>query len=215
MIATLLTALVVAAPTQSATFSPAASSRVTGGVMAPAKLPAGTIGLYGLLGAPELGAGYRQGFDAFELEARALFNVLQLSAIVEAGAKLSAYSSGRLQVAPTFALGLAFNSGSTYFDPANFAAISLRPRLGGTLSYAFTDLVAGLLYAELPWAIAMTVTGHQLTPTVGAGAEFHLGGSLSLLVSAHVGVDVIQPPALAAISRPAWGLRLGLGHRVF
>lgn len=214
MIATLLSALVVAAPTQTATFSPKESSRVLGGVLAPAKLPAGTIALYGFVGAPELGAGFRQGFDALELEARALFNVFQLSATVEGGVRLGVYQRDRLQLAPTASLGLAFNSGSTYFDAANFGSVSLRPRVGGTLSYSFSDLVAGLIYAELPWAIGLS-GGHQVTPILGAGAEFYLGGSLSLLVAAHAGVDLVQAPGAEAFTRPAWGLRLGLGHRVF
>jgi hypothetical protein len=215
MIATLLSALVVAAPTQTATFSPRDSSQVMGGVLAPAKLPAGTIALYGLVGAPELGAGYRQGFEALELEARALFNVFQLSAAVEGGVRLGVYQRDRLQLAPSASLGLVFNSGSTYFDAANFGAVSFRPRLGGTASYAINDLFSGLLYAELPWAIGLSAGGHQVTPVLGAGAEVYLGGSLSLLVAAHVGVDIVQAPGVEAFTRPAWGLRFGLGHRVF
>lgn len=216
MIAPLLTALVLAAPhSQTASYTPMAPQRVTGGVLAPAKLPAGTIAMYGLLGAPEVGGGYRQGFDAVELEGRVLFHVFQLAALLEGGLKFEALSTGRLQLAPVAAVGLSFNSGSTYFDRQNFSAVSLRPRLGATLSWAFSDLVSGLAQVEVPWAIALTVAGHQVTPTVGLGAEFHLGGSLSLLVAGTVGVDVIQAPTLAAVARPAWGLRLGLGHRVF
>ena len=50
-----------------------AEPRVTGGVMAPASLPAGTNALYGFVGAPELGVGYRQGFGLVEFEARGVF----------------------------------------------------------------------------------------------------------------------------------------------
>lgn len=216
MIAPLLTALALAAaPSQSTTWSPTGLTRVTGGVLAPAKLPGGTIAMYGLVGAPELGAGYRQGFDAVELEGRVLFNVFQLAALLEGALKFEAFSSGRLQVAPVVAAGLTFNSGSTYFDRQNFAAVSLRPRVGAVLSWRFTDLVSGLAQLEVPWAIALTVQGHQVTPTATLGAEFHVGGDLSLLVAGTLGVDVIAPPGLDAVARPAWGLRLGLGHRVF
>ncbi len=37
---------------------------------APAALPAGTMALYGQIGAPDVGAGYRQGFDGLEIEAK-------------------------------------------------------------------------------------------------------------------------------------------------
>src|SRR5689334_19489007 len=49
-----------------------------GAVFAPALMPRGSMSVYGMVGAPELGAGYRQGFKWAELEVRALINYLTL-----------------------------------------------------------------------------------------------------------------------------------------
>ena len=65
------------------------TTRVTGGVFAPASLPAGTNALYGFVGAPELGVGYRQGFGPVEFEARGLFNLFEVSVIGELGVKFA------------------------------------------------------------------------------------------------------------------------------
>src|SRR4051812_11166366 len=42
------------------------TDRRVGGVVAPAALPAGAMSVYALLGAPELGGGFRQGFSMLE-----------------------------------------------------------------------------------------------------------------------------------------------------
>ncbi len=191
------------------------TTRVTGGVVAPASLPAGTNALYGFVGAPELGAGYRQGFGLVELEARGVFNLFKVSAIAEVGVKFGVFEHDRLHLAPTLALGLEFNSGAKYFDRANFGFIGLRPRAGLNASWAFTETIAGIAQLEIPWSIALTVQGFQVTPLIGAGAEFHLGGGFSLLVSAHVGFDATQEPLGVTQVRPAWAGRLGVGYRLF
>lgn len=218
MLSTLLVSLVVA---QSAGVSASASSpgssmsrRTTGGVFAPASLPAGTNALYGFLGAPDVGAGYRQGFGVAEFEARAAFNVFKASAVAELGFKISAYDDGRLKIAPGLALGIEFNSGTRYIDASNFSYVGLRPR--GTLaaSYAFTDTISGIALFELPVSIAFS-QGYQVTPLLGAGAEFHLGGGFSLLVSGHGGFDVSREPLGMPVTQGAWAARLGVGYRLF
>ncbi len=191
------------------------TTRVTGGVLAPASLPAGTNALYGFVGAPEVGVGYRQGFGLVEFDARGVFNVFKVSVIGEAGVKFAAFSREKLRLAPTLALGLEFNSGTRYVAPTNFGFIGLRPRLGLNASYAFTDTISGIAQLEVPWAIALTVQGFQVTPLVGAGAEFHLGGGFSLLVSAHVGFDATKEPLGVTQYSPAWAARLGVGYRLF
>lgn len=183
--------------------------------MAPAALPAGTNALYGFVGAPEVGVGYRQGFELIEFEARGLVNVLEVSALAEVGVKFGLRPSERVRLAPVLALGIEFNTGATYFDNANFGFVGLRPRLGLNASYAFSDTVSGVAQLEVPWSIALTVQGFQLTPLVGAGAEFHLGGSFSLLLSAHVGFDATKEPLGVTQYRPAWAARLGIGYRLF
>ncbi|HZI10807.1 MAG TPA: hypothetical protein VE153_10495 [Myxococcus sp.] len=47
-----------------------ASEDRLGAVVAPVTLPDGSTSLYGFMGAPELGVGFRQGISGFELEAR-------------------------------------------------------------------------------------------------------------------------------------------------
>ncbi len=183
--------------------------------MAPAALPAGTLALWGLLGAPDVGIGYRQGFSVFELEARATFNYLLLSTIFEAGVRVPVFRRNKLEMAPVAALGLEFNSGSKYFDPANFASVALRPRIGGVVSYLVSETVQALLLVDVPWAISLNVTGSHVSPTIGAGAEFHLGGRLSVLALGQIGVDVLKAPLAVTQVRPAWAFRLGFGYRVF
>ena len=211
MITTALLTLMLAADPASPV-----ETRVTGGVMAPASLPAGTNALYGFVGAPEVGVGYRQGFGLVELEARGLFNLFEVSVIAEVGLKFGVYHHDKLRLAPGVSLGLELNSGARYIDPFNFGFVGLRPRLALNASYDFTETISGVAQLELPVSIAMTVAGLQVTPLVGAGAEFHLGGSLSLLVSAHLGFDATKGPVdFDPHYRVAWAGRLGIGYRLF
>ncbi|MFZ5444573.1 MAG: hypothetical protein ACOZQL_31560 [Myxococcota bacterium] len=191
------------------------TARVMGGVVAPASLPAGTNALYGFVGAPELGVGYRQGFGLLELDARAAFNLFELGVLGDVGVKFAVFEHEKLRLSVPVGLGLEFNSGARYFDRFNFAFIGLRPRVGVTASYAFTDTIAGFAQLEVPLAIALTVQGFQLTPLVGAGAEFHLGGGFSLALSAHGGLDATREPLGVTQVRGAWAARLGVGYRLF
>lgn len=186
-----------------------------GAALGPAALPAGSIGFWGTLGAPEVAAGYRQGFSLLEFEAIGRFHYLELSGTVEAGVRLAAWRSDRTIVAPTFSLGLKANSGVRAFDRFNFGYVALRPRLGLVTSISVSDVLQVLVTAEVPWAIALNVTGFQVTPTVGAGVEFQLNAKLSLMGLGQLGVDVIKEPLGVAVPRLAWGLRLGVGYRLF
>lgn len=211
MISTALLTLMLAADPANAV-----ETRVTGGVMAPASLPAGTNALYGFVGAPDVGVGYRQGFGLIELEARGVFNIFEVSVIAEAGLKFGVLQRDKFKLAPVAALGLELNSGARYFDVSNFGFVGLRPRLGVNASYDFTETISGVAQFELPVSIAMTVAGFQVTPLFGAGAEFHLGSSLSLLVSAHLGFDATKGPVdFDPHYRVAWAGRLGIGYRLF
>ena len=183
--------------------------------MAPASLPAGTNALYGFVGAPEVGVGYRQGFGLVEFEARGLFNIFKVSLIGEVGVKYAVIQKDKLRLAPTVALGLELNSGARYFDRFNFGYLGIRPRVGVNASYDFTDTISGVAQFELPVSIGLTVSGFQVTPLFGAGAEFHLGGSFSLLISGHVGFDATREPLGVTQYRPAWAARLGIGYRLF
>lgn len=188
---------------------------VGGAAVAPAALGPGSIGFWGTLGAPDVAIGYRQGFSLLEFEAQARFHYLELSAVAEAGVRLVAWRADRAMLAPTFSLGLKVNSGSRAFDPYNFAFVALRPRLGAVLSLRVSDVAQVVVTGEVPWAIALNVTGYQITPTVGGGAEFQLNPKLSLVAVGQIGVDVIKEPLGTPVARLAWGVRLGVGYRVF
>ncbi len=203
------------APTAVMAPATSAPSAQIGAVAAPAALPAGALAFYGLLGAPEVGGGFRQGFAALELEARALFNYLTVSFLLEGGAKVGLLRVGRVTVAPGLAVGFVGATGTRYYDRANFPHLGLRPRVSATASYAFSEAVVGLALLDVPWTIALNVQGFELTPTVGAGAEFHVGGRLSILATAHLGLDAIKEPLGVTQLRPAWGVRLGVGYRAF
>src|SRR5689334_7579261 len=99
-----------------------------GGVFAPAIMPRGSMALYGLLGAPDVGGGFRQGFEWAELEVRLWLNYLQAAATLEVGGKLSIYKRGILELAANAAVGVEGNSGSRYFDKVNFGYVAIRPR---------------------------------------------------------------------------------------
>lgn len=186
-----------------------------GAAMAPAALPGGSIAFWGTLGAPEIAGGYRQGFSLLEFEAIARFHYLELSGTVEAGIRLAAWKSERAMLAPTFSLGLKANSGARAFDRFNFGYVALRPRLGLVASISVSDVVQVLATAEVPWAIALNVTGFQVTPTIGGGVEFQLNPKLSLVGLGQIGVDVIKEPLGVAVPRLGWAVRLGVGYRLF
>lgn len=198
------------------TSSPApANPQATGGAFAPAALPAGSISFWGTLGAPEIAGGYRQGFSLLEFEATARFQYLELSGTVEAGVRLLAWRNERTLIAPTFSMGLKANSGIRAFDQYNFTAFALRPRVGLVTSISVSEVLQVVALVDVPWAIALNVTGFQLTPTVGAGVEFMLNQRLSLVGVGQLGVDVIKEPLGVAVPRPAWAVRLGIGYRLF
>src|SRR5258706_9646140 len=71
-----------------------------GGVFAPAIMPRGSMAVYVMLGAPDVGGGYRQGFESVELEVRLWLNYLQASALLEVGGEKLGLRQGHLRVLP-------------------------------------------------------------------------------------------------------------------
>jgi hypothetical protein len=186
-----------------------------GGAIAPAALGPGTIALYGLVGAPELAVGYRQGFSALEIEARFSFDLFEVAGLLELGAKVRVYEQGRLQLAIGGNLGLGANSGSTYADLGNFASWTLRPAAVGVLSYEASDIVALFSRLELPLAVSLDVHGLDFRPTLAVGGEVLLGQGVSLVVLGRLGLDAREDPHTLRSARAAWGIQLGVGYRVF
>ncbi|MCC6335334.1 MAG: hypothetical protein IT380_15255 [Myxococcales bacterium] len=209
MVTALVMSLVLAADPE------AVAEKRQGAVVAPAALPPGTLALYGLMGAPDLGAGYRQGIGGVELEAKALFNIFEVSGLFEGGVKVPIFRGERLALAPGVAMGLKLNSGSRYFDAANFGYLGLRPKVSFHATYTFSDLMEGVAQLEVPLTIPLTAQGIQFTPLLGAGVEFQVGGSFSVSGTVHVGLDVVKEPLGVPQTRAAWGVRLGVGYRLF
>lgn len=184
-------------------------------VMAPAALPEGALALSVVLGAPDLGVGYRQGFHWFELEGRAWFNPFQVSLTFDLGARFLAYEFKRWKVAPTFGVGLTANTGAVYYDPLNFPTWALRPRLGGVASVTVIDRLAFLFSIDVPVAISLDKPGVQALPLAGAGIEVGIGAGVSLLAFGQLGLDARRLPSGASTTGVGWALRLGVGWRLF
>ncbi len=216
MMLTALLALALSAEPAVVVASPDVNpARKTGGVIAPAVMPGGSTSLYAMLGAPELIGGYRQGFQAFELEARASFNYLLASFAAEAGVRIPIFNKNDVQMAPTVGLGLEFNSGARYFDKANFGYVALRPRLGFVTSIKLTEILSALVLFDLPFSIPLGQYGTHVVPTFGGGVELALGSNISGLVAATVGMDVIKEPLGVTQVRAGWSIKLGVGFRLF
>jgi hypothetical protein len=197
--------------------APAVGPETVGGVIAPPIMPRGSTALYALLGAPDVGGGYRQGFSKAELEVRLWFNYLQAAATLEVGGKMSVYRKGILEFVPNLAIGLEGDSGSRYYDKSNFAFVALRPRAALVTGIRFAEIATGIFLIDLPWAIPLTnhAAGGEFTPTAGFGAEMMLSKTLSGLVLGQIGLDIIKEPLGVTQLRPAWAIRLGLGFRLF
>jgi hypothetical protein len=215
MLTLLLAAALAAGPGSGVSSTLGAPAPELGGVLAPAALGPGTLAVYGLVGAPELAVGFRQGFTTFELEARASFDLFQAAGVLEGGLKVPVLRAGSFLLAVGGLLGVKLDSGARYADPANFASVALQPRALAAASLEASEAVALLARLDVPLAISLTGPGVEFRPTLGAGAELRLGPGLSLLVMGQIGVDVLQPPAGISVQRLAWGLQFGLGYRVF
>lgn len=214
LLAALLTAEPIDAQAQGAP-TQLFAEKGAGAVLAPAQMPAHSTALYVMLGAPDLGVGFRQGFSAVELEARLFFNFLQASAALEGSLRFLKVTRGSFAVAPSAGLGLVANSGAVYLDSANFGFVGLRPRVGLNATVQFTPTLAGVFLFDLPITLPVTVRGIQVTPTLGAGVEAQFTNVLSGLLLGQVGLDVIKEPLGVAQGRVGWAVRLGLGFRLF
>ncbi|MBN1203805.1 MAG: hypothetical protein JXB05_02630 [Myxococcaceae bacterium] len=215
----LLLALVLALPASVAAQEGAAPAReesAFGTVMAPAALPDGASTLYGYVGVPEMGAGFRQGIAGFELEARARLDYFRLSGIFEGGARRAVLREGPATFAPTLSLGLVLNSGTAYLDADNFGGVLLRITPGLVVSWRVGETVAVLGLLELPMDFGLDPTGaRRFQALTGGGAEFYLGQGVSLLLAGQLGVENFKAPREDAVTRLGYQVRLGIGSRLF
>lgn len=187
-----------------------------GGALAPAMMPPGSSSLYGFVGTPEVGLGYRQGIGGMEFEGRADFNMLLVSGGIDGLIRYPLFWLGPVQLAPLAGIGLELNSGSKYFEYANFQYLGLRPRLGAVAVTSFSETVRGICMLDLPWTFPLRPQGGtHFSPRLSAGVELHLGERLTGFVQAGAGPEWLQEPLGAAQLRLGLQLKMGLGMRLF
>jgi hypothetical protein len=217
-----------AAPAASQTPSPqapqAATAKTTlpdrletfGGVLMPAVMPRASTSLYAWVGAPDVGGGYRQGFQGFELEARARFNYLLVSFSGEVAGRRMLHTLGRFSVAARLALGGGYNTGTFYVDRRNFLGPFIHVNPGVIAAYQLHDTLRGFALAEVPLDIGLRPAGgSRLTPLVGAGIEYYLSPEFSVMGSGEVGVDLLRAPLGAYLPTVGYSVKVGLGIRLF
>jgi hypothetical protein len=179
-------------------------------------LPAGSTSLYGFVGAPELGTGFRQGLGSVEFQAEATVNYLDLGLAAVGRVRFLAIDKPRWQLAPFAGLGIAWDSGSTYYDADNFQHTALRMDLGAVATRPVGETLSLLAQAEVTWDLFTTpVGGHRVQPLLGVGAEVALGGQISVFGLASVGVDWRKAPDAPLDTEVGYGLRFGFAVRMF
>jgi hypothetical protein len=193
-----------------------AKQRSFGAVVAPAAMPDEATAVAGWVGVPEVGVTYRQGIGGWEMGVKARFDYLRLAATGEVVARRQVWTNGEWSVAPELGLGVTGDSGSRYFDEKNFAGLFLRvdPGLVATWRVAETVAVVGLVEAPLDLGLNPSGTW-RFKPMGGGGAEIYLGEDLSVLAVGELGVDLFKELRGVPQARLGYGVRLGLGVRIF
>lgn len=186
------------------------------GGAAPAMLPAGSTAVYGYVGAPELGGGFRQGFGSVELQAEARFNYLDLGLAATGRARFLLVDRPQWQLAPYAGLGFAWDSGSTYFEDDNFQYTAVRIEAGAVATYPVRPVLDLIGTGEVTWDLFTTpVGGHRVQTLVGGGAELALGGSISTFVIGELGLDLRKAPDAGADAELGYAFRAGFAFRLF
>lgn len=187
-----------------------------GAVVAPASLPDGATAVSGWVGVPELGAAYRQGMGGWELGARARFDYLRLSVTGEGVVRKQLWTNGEWAVAPELSLGITGNTGSRYFDEQNLEGWFLRVNPALVVSWKVAETVTAVGLVDVPYDVGLSPSGTwRVKPMAGGGAEVYLGEDLSLSAVGELGVDVFKELRGVTQTRLGYGVRLGLGVRLF
>jgi hypothetical protein len=187
-----------------------------GAVVAPAALPDGATALSGWVGVPELGVAYRQGIGGWEIGARGRFDYLRLAVTAEGVVRRRVWTSGALSVAPELSLGVTGNTGSRYFDEQNLQGWFLRVNPAVVASWRVAETVSVVGLVDVPYDLGLSPQGTwRVRPMAGGGAEIYLGEDLSLAAVGELGADVFKELRGVPQTRLGYGVRLGLGVRLF
>ena len=187
-----------------------------GAVVAPAAMPDGATAVAGWVGVPEVGVTYRQGIEGWEVGVKARFDYLRLAVTGEAVARRQVWTNGAWSVAPELGLGVTGDTGSRYFDEKNFAGLFLRVNPGLVATWRVAETVAVVGLVEAPIDLGLNPSGTwRFKPMGGGGAEIYLGEDLSVLAVGELGVDMFKELRGVPRTRLGYGVRLGLGVRLF
>lgn len=187
-----------------------------GAMTVPAALPDGATAASGWVGVPEIGAAYRQGIAGWEIGARGRFDYLRLSVTAEAVARRQVWTNGTVAVAPELGLGVTGNTGSQYFDEHNLGGWFLRLDPAVVTTWRVAETVSAVGLVEVPYDLGLSPSGiWRVKPMAGGGAEIYLGEDLTFSAVGELGVDVYKELRGIPQTRLGYGLRLGLGVRLF
>jgi hypothetical protein len=187
-----------------------------GAVVAPAALSAASTAAYVFAGAPEIGAGFRQGLSGLELDVRVGFDYFAVAGALELSGRIPLAAAAPYQVAPALGVGMVFNSGAQWLDRDNFAYNGVRVSPALRIGRQLGETAAVLGELTLPVDVPVSQEGgYRFRPLLGAGGEVYLGQEISAGLMAQVGADVLKPPLAALRTRFAFAVRLGIGYRFF
>lgn len=203
-------------PVESRPPSLADSVEVLGGFVGPAVLPPGALSVYGYMGAPEIGAGFRQGIAGVELEVRTQLDYFQVAFAAEALLRFKVFEKDNFQLAPLIGGGFVANTGALWLDEDNFSALSLRILPGLMASLGVSETVTGFAVLELPYDLGLSPAGtNRFNMLAGGGVEVALDETISVGVLAQMGAERFKAPSRLDRWRLAWQARIGLGFRIF
>jgi hypothetical protein len=187
-----------------------------GAVLAPATMPAGAASAYGYAGVQEIGAGYRQGVSALELEGRAKLNYFLLAIAVEVVLKHSLARDEAGDVAPFLGVGFVYDTGSHYARSENFSYTGVRALAGLVTTYRLMDTVSAVAELDLPLDLTFSSpTGFRFNPLAGGGLEVYLGGDMTALILGQLGLEVMREPLGVTQVGLGYQIRVGVGFRLF
>ncbi|WP_232293595.1 hypothetical protein [Stigmatella aurantiaca] len=187
-----------------------------GSVIAPVTMPEDVTSLYGYVGVPEMGAGFRQGLSGLELEAKAKLDYFRLAGIFEVGARREVLTRETAALAPTLSLGLVLNSGTSYLDEENFGGVLLRVSPGLVSGWRAGETVVLVGLVDAPVDIGVGPTGAwRIQTLVGGGPEIYLGQGVTLLVSGQIGLEHFKEERQDWNTRLGYQIKLGIGSRLF
>ena len=195
--------------------SASAQPQGPGALAYPATLKSGQLAVSGFIGAPFVGAGFRQGIGGIELGGLFEVDTLRLGTSVEGLVKVPVFQKNQWQGALGLGLGGIAQSGARYFDTANVAFWGARTRIQAIVTHPIAETAGAVLQLDVPvtWSLP-DARMWQISSLLGGGIEVYLGNSASGLLMGQVGattqhVDGKETTAFA------WQVKWGVGWRLF